>query len=107
MQNLFGRPGRGMMQFEGDLYSGQWTEGTITVLGFFQFVGIHAGVDEEAIYQATRAFWDGLDEVHSTALFLQDVTPETAFTAINVPLHAGALRYFEKAGFDIPDELRP
>jgi TRAP-type uncharacterized transport system substrate-binding protein len=38
---------------------------------------------------------------------LQDVTPETAFTAINVPLHAGALRYFEKAGFDIPDELRP
>ncbi|MEX3015277.1 TAXI family TRAP transporter solute-binding subunit [Gymnodinialimonas hymeniacidonis] len=107
MQALFGRPGRGMMQFEGDLYQGQLTEGTITALGFFQFIGTHVGVDEEVVYQATRAFWEGLDEVHASALFLQNVTPETAFTAVNVPLHPGALRYYEEAGFDIPDELRP
>ncbi|MEJ6392966.1 TAXI family TRAP transporter solute-binding subunit [Gymnodinialimonas sp. 2305UL16-5] len=107
MQALFGRPGRGMMQFPGDVYQGQLTEGTITALGFFQFIGTHAGVDEEVVYQATRAFWEGLDDVHATALFLQEVTPETAFTAVNVPLHPGALRYYEEAGFDIPDELRP
>lgn len=107
MQSLFGRPGRGMMQFEGDLYQGQLTAGTITSLGFFQFIGTHAGVDEEVVYGATRAFWEGLDDVHATALFLQNVTPETAFTAVNVPLHPGALRYYEEAGFTIPDELRP
>lgn len=107
MQGLFGRPGRGMMEFDGGLYQGQLTEGTITALGFFQFIGTHAGVDEEVVYQATKAFWEGLDEVHATALFLQNVTPETAFTAVNVPLHPGALRYYEEAGFDIPDELRP
>lgn len=107
MQALFGRPGRGMMQFAGDTYQGQLTEGTITSLGFFQFIGTHAGADEEVVYQATKAFWDGLDEVHATALFLQNVTPETAFTAINVPLHPGALRYYEEAGYDIPEELRP
>lgn len=107
MQALFGRPGRGMMQFAGDVYQGQLTEGTITSLGFFQFIGTHAGVDEEVVYQATKAFWEGLDEVHATALFLQNVTPETAFTAINVPLHPGALRYYEEAGYDIPEELRP
>ena len=107
MQALFGRPGRGMMEFEGDLYQGQLTEGTITALGFFQFIGTHAGVDEEVVYQATRAFWENLDEVHATALFLQAVTPETAFTAVNVPLHPGALRYYEEAGFNVPDELRP
>jgi len=107
MQALFGRPGRGMMQFDGGLYQGQLTEGTITALGFFQFIGTHADVDEEVVYQATRAFWDGLDDVHATALFLQNVTPETAFIAVNVPLHPGALRYYEEAGFDIPDELRP
>lgn len=107
MQALFGRPGRGMMQFEGDLYQGQLTEGTITSLGFFQFIGTHAGVDDDVVYAATKAFWEGLDDVHATALFLQNVTPETAFTAVNVPLHPGALRYYEEAGFDIPDELRP
>ena len=107
MQALFGRPGRGMMQFDGNIYQGQLTKGTITALGFFQFIGTHAGADEEAVYQATRAFWEGLDEVHATALFLKNVTPETAFTAINVPLHPGALRYYEEAGYDIPDELRP
>ncbi|MEM9757259.1 MAG: TAXI family TRAP transporter solute-binding subunit [Pseudomonadota bacterium] len=107
MQALFGRPGRGMMEFDGGLYQGQLTEGTITALGFFQFIGTHADVDEEVVYQATRAFWENLDDVHATALFLQAVTPETAFTAVNVPLHPGALRYYEEAGFDIPDALRP
>lgn len=107
MQSLFGRPGRGMMQFEGDLYQGQLTPGTITSLGFFQFIGTHADVDDDVVYAATRAFWEGLDDVHATALFLQNVTPETAFTAVNVPLHSGALRYYEEAGFTIPDELRP
>ncbi len=107
MQALFGRPGRGMIQFAGDIYKGQLTEGDITALSFTQFIGTHAGVSDDAVYAATKSFWDNLDEVHATAFFLQAVTPETAFTAVNVPLHPGALRYYEEAGFDIPDALRP
>ncbi len=107
MQALFGRPGRGMMRFTGDIYKGQLTEGTITALGFFQFIGTHAGVSDDVIYTATKAFWENLDEVHATAFFLRAVTPETAFTSVNVPLHPGALRYYEEAGFEIPDALRP
>ena len=107
MQSLFGRPGRGMTMFDGGIYQGQLTEGEITALGFSQFVGTHAGVDEEVVYQATRAFWENIEEVQATAFFLQAVTPETAFTSVNVPLHPGAIRYYEEAGFDIPDDLRP
>lgn len=106
MQALFGRPGRGTAVFPGDVYAGQLTEGDITAPGFFQFIGTHAGVDEETVYQATEAFWENIGEVQATALFLQEVTPETAFTAVNVPLHAGALRYYDEAGFDVPEELR-
>ena len=106
MQALFGRPGRGMIQFEGDVYQGQQTEGTITALSFTQFIGTHAGVPDDVVYAATKAFWENLDDVHATAFFLQAVTPETAFTSVNVPLHAGAIRYYEEAGFDIPDALR-
>ncbi|WP_168797925.1 TAXI family TRAP transporter solute-binding subunit [Pacificoceanicola onchidii] len=107
MQALFGRPGRGMLQFDGGVYKGQLTGGEITALGFTQFVGTHTGVDEDVVYAATKAFWDNLDEVHATAFFLKDVTAESAFTSVNVPLHPGAVRYYDEAGIAIPDALRP
>ncbi len=107
MQKLFGRPGRGMMNFDGGVYKGQLTSGNITALGFFQFVGTHKDVDEETVYNATKSFWENLAEVQATAFFLKEVTKESAFTSINVPLHPGAVRYYEEAGFKIPDDLRP
>lgn len=106
MLALFGKPGRGMATFDGSIYKGQLTEGEITSLGFFQFLGTHAGVDDDVVYAATKAFWENISEVQSTAFFLKEVSKDTAFTAINVPLHAGALRYYDEAGFDVPDVLR-
>jgi TRAP transporter TAXI family solute receptor len=107
MQALFGRPGRGMLQFDGGVYKGQLTGGEITALGFTQFVGTHSGVDEDVVYKATKAFWENLDDVHATAFFLKEVTADTAFTSVNVPLHPGAAKYYDEAGIAIPDELRP
>ncbi len=107
MQALFGRPGRDMLEFEGDIYKGQLTAGKITALGFTQFVGTHADVDDDVVYAATKSFWENLDEVHATAFFLKAVTPETAFTSVNVPLHPGAARYYEEAGITIPEDIRP
>jgi TRAP transporter TAXI family solute receptor len=107
MQALFGRPGRGMLQFDGGVYKGQLTGGEIVALGFTQFVGTHAGVDEDVVYKATKAFWENLDEVHATAFFLKEVTAETAFTSVNVPLHPGAAKYYDEAGIAIPDAIRP
>lgn len=107
MKALFGRPGRGMLQFDGGVYKGQLTTGEITALGFTQFVGTHAGVSDDVVYNATKAFWENLDEVHATAFFLKDVTKESAFTSVNVPLHPGAVRYYDEAGITVPDELRP
>ena len=107
MRALFVRPGRGMLQFDGGIYKGQLTSGEITALGFTQFVGTHAGVADDVVYNATKSFWENLDEVHAAAFFLREVTRDTAFTSVNVPLHPGALRYYEEAGFTIPDALRP
>ncbi len=107
MQNLFGRPGRGMLTFDGGLYKGQLNQTEITALGFTQFVGTHAGVADDVVYAATKSFWENLDDVHATAFFLKAVTPETAFTSVNVPLHPGAAKYYEEAGIEIPDEIQP
>ncbi len=107
MQNLFGRPGRGMLQFDGGLYKGQLNQSQITALGFTQFIGTHPGVPDDVVYAATKSFWENLDEVHATAFFLKAVTLDTAFTSINVPLHPGAARYYEEAGVEIPEAIRP
>ena len=76
-------------------------------MGFFQFIGTHAGVSDDVVYNATKAFWENIDEVHNTAFFLKEVSLDTAFVSVNVPLHAGALRYYEEAGVSIPEALRP
>ena len=107
MQSLFGRPGRGMMEFDGGVYKGQLTGGNITALGFTQFVGTHAGVSDDIVYRATKSFWENLDDIHATAFFLKDVTKDTAFTSVNVPIHPGAARYYEEAGIVIPDAIKP
>ena len=107
MQALFGRPGRGMLQFDGNIYKGQLNTSQITALGFTQFVGTNADVSDDVVYAATKSFWENIDEVHATAFFLKEVTRDTAFTSVNVPLHPGAARYYEEAGFDIPDAIKP
>ncbi|MBX2838673.1 MAG: TAXI family TRAP transporter solute-binding subunit [Gammaproteobacteria bacterium] len=105
MQALFGRPGRGMLEFDGGLYKGQLTAGNIIALGFTQFVGTQPGVPDDVVYNATKAFWEGIDEVHASAFFMQAITPESAFTSVNVPLHPGALRYYQEAGFTVPEAI--
>ena len=107
MQNLFGRPGRGMLKFDGSMYKGQLNQSEITALSFTQFVGTHAGVADDVVYAATKSFWENIEDVHATAFFLQAVTADTAFTSVNVPLHPGAARYYEQAGIEIPDAIKP
>ncbi len=100
-------PGRGITSFQGDVYKGQLTKGTIRALGFNQFVGTTKMIDEEVVYKATKAFWDNIGDIHKTAVFLKEVTKETAFTAVNIPLHKGAYRYYKEAGFNIPENIIP
>ena len=76
-------------------------------LGFNQFVGTTKMVDEEAVYKVTKAFWENIGDIHKTAVFLKQVTKETAFTSVNVPLHKGAYRYYKEAGFNIPENIIP
>ena len=55
-------------------------------------------MSDDAVYAATKAFWDNLEEVQATAFFLKEVTKESAFTSVNVPLHPGAERFYREVG---------
>ena len=54
----------------------------------------------------TKAVWDNLKELQQTAAELKSLDPKRPFLGINIPLHKGAIKYYEEKGIEIPARLR-
>jgi hypothetical protein len=90
---------------EAGTYPGQ--DEPIETIAQPNFLAVDESVDEEAVYLITKAIYENLG-------FLQNIHPATnamsldaALAGLPLPLHPGALRYYEEAGLTIPDRLRP
>ncbi len=88
-----------------ETYPGQTED--VTTVGQPNFLAVNETVPEEVVYMITKAIFENLP-------FLQAIHPATNAMSLDVatnglpaPLHPGALRYYEEAGLDIPDHLRP
>ncbi len=86
-------------------YPGQAED--IQTLAQPNFLGVRADVPEEHVYLFTKTVYENLP-------FLQAIHPatdamnfEAATAGLPFPLHPGALRYYEEAGLEIPERLRP
>lgn len=55
-------------------------------------------VDEEVVYQITKAIWENLGEVQAIANSLTWMNKDNATQGIGVPLHPGAERYYKEIG---------
>jgi TRAP transporter TAXI family solute receptor len=67
---------------------------------------VRADVSEEIVYEMTRMLWENLatlQEIHGAT---KSMALENALSGVPLPLHAGALRYYEEQGVSIPDHLR-
>ena len=85
----------------------QVNEEDVLTIGANVGIGTAAHMPEEAVYEITKAFWEGVEAQRDATPWLRHVSLENAFTDLNMPMHPGALRYYEEVGLDIPDELRP
>ena len=63
-------------------------------------------MDEDLAYQVTKAIFENVEELRAIHPAANDTTVEFTMAATPVPLHPGALRYFEEIGATIPDRLR-
>ena len=62
-------------------------------------------VPEEVVYNMTKLLWENLatlQEIHGAT---KTMAIEVALDGVLVPLHAGALRYYQEQGIDIPEHL--
>jgi len=66
---------------------------------------VREDVDEAIVYELTKLLWSNLatlQEIHSAT---KCMLIEEAFKGITVPLHAGALRYYQEQNIMVPEQL--
>lgn len=70
------------------------------------FLAVNADVPEEHVYLITKAIYENLPFLQNIHPATEAMSLETALGGLPLPLHPGAIRYYEEAGVDIPDRLR-
>ena len=79
----------------------------VQTIGIPNVLVVNSDMDEELAYQLTQLLFENTDELIAVHPAANDTTIEFTMSSTPVPLHPGALRYFEEVGAEIPDRLRP
>ncbi|GEN29054.1 C4-dicarboxylate ABC transporter substrate-binding protein [Halovibrio variabilis] len=92
-------------QLAAGMYDGM--DEAVQTIGIPNVLVVNADMDEELAYQLTQLLFENTDELIAVHPAANDTTVEFTMESTPVPLHPGALRYFEEVGADIPDRMRP
>ncbi|AMD02654.1 hypothetical protein LOKO_03614 [Halomonas chromatireducens] len=68
---------------------------------------VNSDMDEDLAYELTKLLFERTDDLIAVHPAANDTTVEFTMESTPVPLHPGAIRYFEEIEADIPDDLRP
>ncbi|MFW3615656.1 TAXI family TRAP transporter solute-binding subunit [Billgrantia antri] len=79
-----------------------------TTWAFGVAVHAHPDLDEETAYQIVKAVMENPEpQANAFSAVRDEDLAQMTLDVGTVPLHAGAARYFEEQGMEIPDALRP
>ncbi len=93
------------LSLAGGTYEG--VDEDVATIGVPNVLVVSSETDEETVYQITKAMYENIADLRAVHPAAEETTVEFTMNATPVPLHPGALRYFEEAGAEIPDDLRP
>ncbi|NKX43726.1 TAXI family TRAP transporter solute-binding subunit [Roseicyclus persicicus] len=89
----------------GGTYTG--VDADITVLGIPNVLVVSSEMSDDLAYAITRAMFENIADLQAVHPAANETTVEFTMSATPVPLHPGAIRYYEEIGAAIPDDLRP
>lgn len=86
-------------------YPGQ--EDAVQSAEYANLMVVDEGVSDETAYQFVKAVFENLDEIHAIHPAAKAIQLDKALSGLSVPLHPGAIKYYEEQGLAIPDHLKP
>ena len=89
----------------GDSYTGVSED--ITVVGVPNILVVSSEMSDDLAYELTKAMFDNIAELQAVHPAANETTVEFTLSATPIPLHPGALRYYDEIGGEVPDALRP
>jgi TRAP transporter TAXI family solute receptor len=89
----------------GGTYEG--VDADITVLGIPNVLTVSSEMSDDLAYAITKAMFENIAEMQAVHPAANETTIDFTLAATPVPLHPGAIRYYEEVGVTIPDRLRP
>jgi TRAP transporter TAXI family solute receptor len=98
-------PVMAMTTLAGGTYTG--VDEDVVVLGVPNVLVVSSEMSDDLAYALTRAMYDNIADLQAVHPAANETTVEFTMSATPVPLHPGALRYYEEIGAEIPDALRP
>lgn len=99
-------PQYGQFTVPAGLYPG--LDEDIVTVGIKSALFTNASADEELIYNLTKTMYEYHVEIVGSHQALESVTLENAVVGLPpVPLHPGAVKYYQEKGIEIPAEMMP
>lgn len=97
------KPGRTLETIPVEVY-GDGLVNSEDVYTYGAWVGVttRADLDEETVYEVTKAFWEAAEAARADTPWLKEITLKQAVAEGGMALHPGAQRYYEEAGVEIP-----
>lgn len=89
----------------GGSYNG--VDADIAVLGIPNVLTVSSDMSDDMAYAITKAMFENIAELRAVHPAANETTVEFTMAATPVPLHPGAIRYYEEIGATIPAKLRP
>jgi TRAP transporter TAXI family solute receptor len=86
-------------------YPGQ--EEAITTVAQPNFLAVRKDIPEEDVYLITKTMYENLAFLNNIHPATEAMALEKAIAGLPMPLHPGAVRYYEEQGIEIPDRLMP
>ena len=81
------------------IYEGQKNDGPVMSFDTAVGIAVRADMDEDTVYQVTKAFWDNIDQVTSEAPWAKALNVKFAASKRGLAeLHPGAARYYREVG---------
>ncbi|WP_025026844.1 TAXI family TRAP transporter solute-binding subunit [Caldalkalibacillus mannanilyticus] len=79
----------------------------IETIAMFNFGVVHKNMNSEFVYELVKAYHENQDHMIKTHVSAEEAVPEAILKNTVLPLHPGAIRYYEEIGIQLPKEVYP